>query len=336
MSDASAAGLDHACPGDVARPPSVVLHPTRECPFRCVYCSTSSSPARGRALEAEPALALLRDAAAEGYRELVLSGGEPLVWPPFGTVARSAREAGFVVRAETSGAGLKPARAEALAPYLGEVAVGIDGRADRHDLLHGRAGAFATAAAAVDACRGAGIPVAIVHVLRQSSLPELDWLVDWATEVGASRLDLRPLARVGRASRSWIGEDVLDAPTLAATRERVAAIARRAELRVDLALDDREGLRAVADRLRLPRATSLAGLLPTLVVEEDGTVVPLHHGFPRALALGDYGTPLAELGDRWRKSHAAGFSELLRRSTASVENGRWFCLPTALREIGAA
>jgi MoaA/NifB/PqqE/SkfB family radical SAM enzyme len=67
------------------------------CNNRCVFCVSGQSTAMGEAgpMPAEPILARLRDARAEGIGKLTLLGGEPTLQPEFFDVVRGAVELGF-------------------------------------------------------------------------------------------------------------------------------------------------------------------------------------------------------------------------------------------------
>jgi hypothetical protein len=63
----------------------------------------------------------------------------------------------------------------------------------------------------------------------------------------------------------------------------------------------------------------LAAFVSPLVIEPDGTVVPILHGFPRRYALGNlYDAPLHVLSGRWRQDGLADFLALSRSTFKAV------------------
>jgi hypothetical protein len=60
--------------------------------------------------------------------------------------------------------------------------------------------------------------------------------------------------------------------------------------------------------------TPLGDLLSPLVVEPDGTLVPLGYGFPRYFTLGNlHEATLSELGQRWRRQRLPEFRQVCKR-----------------------
>jgi hypothetical protein len=58
----------------------LTLFYTDECNFECRHCMTSSGPGRKGKMEPEDTVGLIRDASASGIKEVVLTGGEPLLY----------------------------------------------------------------------------------------------------------------------------------------------------------------------------------------------------------------------------------------------------------------
>lgn len=69
------------------RPPSdgdlkeIKIEVTRDCPLACVHCSSNASSGNPLQLSREIVLSLVAQAAEMKVESIVLSGGEPLVWP---------------------------------------------------------------------------------------------------------------------------------------------------------------------------------------------------------------------------------------------------------------
>ena len=54
---------------------------TRACPNQCLHCSTTSSPSVREALPPQMVLDIVEEGARLGLETVILSGGEPLVYP---------------------------------------------------------------------------------------------------------------------------------------------------------------------------------------------------------------------------------------------------------------
>ena len=81
----------------------VHLHPTRLCNLACLHCYSESGPKEKTSLgfeELQRALITLR---AEGYAQISLSGGEPMVYPQLVPLIDYAHACGFRVTMITNG-----------------------------------------------------------------------------------------------------------------------------------------------------------------------------------------------------------------------------------------
>jgi len=135
---------------------------------------------------------------AEGYTQVSLSGGEPLVYRPLPKLVGRAHELGFRVTVVTNGL-LAPKRLGPLLPQLDGIAVSFDGLPDRRNAMRGREDAFDRAAAGLQWLAERGAPVGAAVSLTCDAIPELPELVDRLVELGARAVQVRPVARAGRA-----------------------------------------------------------------------------------------------------------------------------------------
>lgn len=176
----------------------VHLHPTRLCNLACLHCYSLSDQRQVRALDPEVVCHALGVLRAEGYAQLSVSGGEPLVYPHLATVVAHARSLGFRVTLITNGLLVGP-RTDAILDQLDGMAVSFDGLALQHNLVRGRSDAFEKASRAVQHCADRGRRVAAAVSLTRDALPDLPDLVDHLVACGAHAIQVRPVARAGRA-----------------------------------------------------------------------------------------------------------------------------------------
>lgn len=265
----------------------VHLHPTRLCNLACAHCYSHSGPdARGE-LEARallPALAVLR---TEGYEQVSLSGGEPLVYQDLLPLLDGLRQQGWRVTMVSNGL-LADARHESALAQLDGLAISFDGPRALHDELRGRAGAFDRACAALRHAAARGRPAAAAISLTRPALADLPDLVDELLEQGARGFQIRPVARAGRGA-------MLDPRCFysAADRARLSLVvdALRQELpdvplNCDLApaqalwrqREDYSSLLADCEG-RPFSARSLSDWVNPLVIDERGVLKPLAYDF---------------------------------------------------------
>lgn len=283
------------------------IHPTLRCNLRCTHCYSSSGPERTETLGPELLSAALTDARAEGYGIVGVSGGEPTLYRPLPGLLDHARSLGMATTVTTNGMLLDAPRLGRIAGRVDLLAISLDGVPASHARIRGSSRAFKDMAARLPAVRASGIPFGFIFTLTQTNLHELEWVAQFALEQGAKLLQIHPLEEAGRAATELRGNrpDATEATWAHVEALRIQALAGE-RLRVQLDLVDRGRLRAEPARAFAapPIATAaapLAHLLSPLVIEADGTVVPLQHGFPRSFALGDlHEARLSELAARWR------------------------------------
>src|SRR5436190_4141572 len=108
-------------PTEVA--PVLHLHPTRRCNLACAHCYASSSPHASDELPLELLSACLAEAADLGYRQLALSGGEPLLYPDLDELLVRARALGMLTSLTSNGTLISERNWPKLAPWIDVIAI---------------------------------------------------------------------------------------------------------------------------------------------------------------------------------------------------------------------
>lgn len=322
------------------------VHPTLRCNLKCLHCYSSSGPEERGALPAAPLLASVRAAAAEGYNVLSVSGGEPLLYPALAELLEEGRAAGMVTMVASNGMLLDARRLAVLRGRADLVAISLDGVPASHDRIRGSERAFSRMEARLSGVRESGIPFAFLCTLSQGNAHELEWIAEFAFRQGAALLQVHPLEAVGRAHRLLPGEEPDDTEMAVAWLEvqRLQALyAGRLSIHTDLV--DFEQVRGdpaclLADGCRDAARVPLGELVSPLVVEADGTVVPLQYGFARTHALGCITRePLEEMAARWKAERYPAFAALCRGTyermgTAALPIANWYRLVAQDAEHG--
>ncbi|MBS0561783.1 MAG: radical SAM protein [Proteobacteria bacterium] len=300
----------------------VQIHPTRRCNLRCEHCYSASGPDMDGELPLAAVEALLGDLVGEGFNAIAISGGEPFMWRPLPRLLESARAVGLFTSVTTNGLLLDPRRLQALAPHLSLLAVSVDGMPESHDRLRASSGAFGRMRRKLSNVRDCGIPFGVIFTLTLENLNELAWVTAFAAEEGASLVQVHPLERVGRAR-----DGVLNPPDdleLACGFLEVARLQAQYRGRLTLQFDaadrtliEREPCRAFAIPTPDPTAAEaapLASLVSPLVLQEDGWIVPVQHGFGRRHAIAHLGRGgFRAQASRWKRDGYPAFLELSRR-----------------------
>jgi len=231
------------------------------------------------------ALAVLR---TEGYALVSLSGGEPIVYQPLRAVIERARELGFRVTMISNGL-LATERMDPVLSLLDGMAISFDGLAATHNALRGRPDAFDRACNTLQRLAARGLPVAAAISLSREAVSELPELADYLVGLGARALQIRPVARAGRAralaDSMFFGE---------ADRARLYLVVLALEhelppgIRVHCDLAPAQGLWAQRDayagllgscEMLAHEDRPLADLVNPLVTTETGALKPIAYDF---------------------------------------------------------
>ncbi len=302
----------------------VQVHVSRRCNLACRHCYSTSGPR----LRDEVPVGLFRDAiadaAAEGYNVAGFSGGEPLMYDGLRELLIHARTLGMVATVTTNGMLLDARHLALLEGAASLVAISLDGLPGSHDRMRDHPGAFATMAKRLPALRASGIPFGFIFTLTQHNLDELPWVAQFALDEGARLLQIHPLEGVGRgAAMSGSTPDATELAYAVLAVGRIQALVGE-RLRVQLDVAGRDAIAADPDRVFAGTTTCAAGeplatYLSPLIVEADGTVVPVEYSFGPALALGNLReAPLRTLAARWKVHKQPAFERLCRDVHAAV------------------
>ena len=301
----------------------VQLHPTRRCNLRCRHCYSGSGPEVREALALPLLIDALADLRDEGYSVVSLSGGEPLLYGELFDLLAGAKRLGLKTTLTSNGMLLTRDKLGRLKDDLDLLAISLDGRPESHNRMRAHARAFDVMHSRLDALRDSGIPFGFIFTLTQHNLDELEWVMRYAKEQGASLLQIHPLESIGRAAAE-MDHAVPDGIEATMTFLEAARLQQQTGdgLRLQIDLSHRQSLRQnpakfYADDARLEDAWSkdvpLSTLISPLVVESDGTVVPLQYGFSRDYSLGSlHDARLAVLAARWKAQTLPRFRELCR------------------------
>jgi MoaA/NifB/PqqE/SkfB family radical SAM enzyme len=280
--------------------PVLQVHPSRRCNLACAHCYSSSGPGAPDGLELELLAACLEDAAALGYRQLAVSGGEPLLYAQLDELLARGRALGMVTTVTSNGMLLSPDRWRPLAPLVDVLAISIDGAAAEHDALRRRAGAFAATVANLRVLRASGTRFGFLFTLTQNNVDSLESVVRLAAAEGAASVQVHPLTLHGRAQAALPGARP-DGVELGFALLEAARLER--ELGVPVHVDALTRPQLVEHRHRLVPArpaTDLLSVAPILVVQSDATVLPLTHEVSPELRLGSLArAPLVALARGW-------------------------------------
>ena len=179
------------------------LHPTRRCNLTCTHCYSTSSPHEARGVNPSTWRQVLPLLRKEGYEQVSLSGGEPLLYEGLEILVSTAADEGFRQTLISNGILISKAgtQVKRLLKQLDGVAISFDGLAPRHDNIRGRSGVFQHACNAINVLLDLGVPVAAAISVTNDGIEELPDLVYYLVTLGVTAVQIRPVAAAGRASQ---------------------------------------------------------------------------------------------------------------------------------------
>jgi len=158
----------------------VELQLLHQCNLRCRHCYLG--PPRPERLRLEEAVGVTREFAARGGLRLLISGGEPLLYPELPAFLKRTRNLGIRRILLTNGTLLTPETAGAL--QVEEVQISLDGWRAGHEAIRG-VGTFDQTLLGIQAARQAGLPLSIATMVHRKNLNEFEQLARLVEEIGA-------------------------------------------------------------------------------------------------------------------------------------------------------
>jgi MoaA/NifB/PqqE/SkfB family radical SAM enzyme len=235
---------------------------------------------------------VISDAASMGYQVVSVSGGEPLLYGHLAEILAHAKSLGLRTTVTTNGFFTAKERLHRLCGLVDVLAISLDGPPEMHNEIRGSARAFERLERGLDNVRETRIPFGFIHALTKRNWKDLLWVANFAAVNGARLLQIHPLEMAGRAAGRMF-QDALDADVL----EKVYVLAFTlmvkydGAMKVQLDLLYRDHLREEPDLVYAGEQeytadqTAPAQLLGLLVLEPDGTVVPVSYGFSHRYKL---------------------------------------------------
>ena len=300
--------------------PVVQIHLTRHCNLQCRHCYTASGPRESEALDSETIRRFLADAWSEGYRVVSFSGGEPLIHPEFFECVETARTLGYGVNLTTNGMLITAQNAARIASEIDSTAVSIDGPADLHNKMRKSLSAYAGAVRGLKRLRNASAAFAIIHTVTHESLHHLRWLYQFTGDAGANSLQLHLLEGVGRAMEEMTSE--IPGEDLAV---RVGLLAKilslnscgGPEIQADIlptAIIREHPEFIFAGRAEAIPTAPLSELVNPLILETDGTVLPVTAGISREFKICNLAQQsLKQSIPEYRRTTYSRFRQLCRK-----------------------
>lgn len=270
------------------------VHPTALCNLACRHCYSNSSPyAAGRHIEPGALRAFLLYAYKQGFNHIAISGGEPLIYNGLGALVFASKEIGYKVSMISNGTLLKTSKAKKILPEVDYLSISIDGAPMLHNEIRNDQRAFDKILEGINIVNRYSGHYGIVHTLTARSWDSLLWFGEFARDNGAEFLQIRPLELTGRAAIEMLMLE-LDQITLHKVYFLINYMKNKyddLEIKLDVLhkefIEKNPGLVNVYPHIKSYADEPLADIIPSVVIEENGDIVPLSYGFSRQFLIGN-------------------------------------------------
>ncbi len=188
----------------------LMVEVTERCNLRCRHCFLGEAGTRD--LDPEVLIRLLDDLDDLGGLRLLVTGGEPLLYPHFRRLNLALEGRSFRSVLITNGTLLKASDAPSL--NFQEIQFSLDGLEEGHDLLRGR-GTFRRTVESLTWALEAGMDVSVATVIHRGNLHELESLGAMLEDLGVASWTLEyPVAWGRMAENRELMPDVAEAAPL--------------------------------------------------------------------------------------------------------------------------
>jgi radical SAM protein with 4Fe4S-binding SPASM domain len=185
-------------PVTVARSPDpslryLELQLLHRCNLKCRHCYLG--PPRSNELALEDAVKITEEFAFHGGLRLLISGGEPLLYPWLKEFID--QTADMKIRRVLFTNGTRVTKENRNHLRVDEIQFSLDGWRDGHDLIRGR-GSFDRTVQGIRLVQEIGIPVSIATMIHSGNVDEFDTLKNFVEEIGAVEWGIDVLSIAGR------------------------------------------------------------------------------------------------------------------------------------------
>ena len=179
---------------------------TNNCNMFCAHCYRESGEKAQGELDTAQAKKLISEVAKAGFKIMIFSGGEPMTRDDIYELIAYAKEMGLRPVLGSNGSLITPEAAQKLkAAGLAGAGISLDSlNKDKHDKLRRLDGAWDMAVAGMKNCINAGIRTQIHTTVMDWNAGEIENIMDFAVEIGASAHHIFFLVPTGR------GEEIVD------------------------------------------------------------------------------------------------------------------------------
>jgi len=181
---------------------SMWINVTNQCNLRCMHCHLSSGLPFQNELTTEEIFQVISDAAALGLKNLVVTGGEPLLHKDILRILEYGSQYADKMALLTNGTLITEEIAEKLSDIGLQIQVSLDGTCEEtHEFIRGK-GSYRKALSGLENLVKAGAQPLISMTILKGNLNEISEMADLAEKLGIKYLHFPILQIKGRAKEN--------------------------------------------------------------------------------------------------------------------------------------
>jgi radical SAM protein with 4Fe4S-binding SPASM domain len=185
-------------------PIKITLSITNTCNQRCVLCYSDCQKKCDDELKREEWLSFVDYLVGNGFMQVYIEGGEPLLRPDMLDILRHCSRRLMTLLRTNGSLITRDVAFELKSIGVGRILVDLmSSHAVVHDEFAGVAGSFDKACRAIEFLAAAGIPTDVLTILTRQNASDLSEIAECAYRLGAERMGVLRLYPIGRAKRRW-------------------------------------------------------------------------------------------------------------------------------------
>ncbi len=180
-----------------------IINLTNNCNLSCVHCYSNSKLVKSEDVFNESNLELLvKNVSTLNIKFVILSGGEPLLFPYIYELANMFKKQNINVSLSTNGFLIDESNIELIQKHFDYVGVSIDGTKTTHDKFRGFNGAYEQSIKSIELLKKYNIKVGLRFTLSAKNYKDILHIFDLSKSLDISKVYISHIVNAGRSSKN--------------------------------------------------------------------------------------------------------------------------------------
>ena len=182
---------------------AVQIHLTNQCNLRCKHCYLKAGNSSGDELTfAEWCRAI--DNFPKSVTNIDLTGGEPLLLPWVGDLARYIKYKGIIPSLFTNGTLITPQTAEKIKDLFSHIFISIDGLEEDHNDFRGDVTAFRRTIDGIELLASSPLKIVINVTLRAQNISKISKIIEYLSTLNIDMIRISKVMPFGRSNEDFV------------------------------------------------------------------------------------------------------------------------------------